>query len=180
VADRSDILLTEPSLDVAIDFLGMEHSQPLVYQNLPECQLLHTIIVVNVSKYRLAAPGRRIVTSMLRSPNATIPANGTISAAREIFAEAMIQQGIYNKYRFDHPRRNRYKPGQRVPLRRRDAGEPGAPHLDSTVLAASALVAEHDVKAEAVNGTLHKSYPPLSHKADEANDGVPTSGPNEK
>jgi hypothetical protein len=106
--------------------------------------------------------------------NATSLANDTISAARRILDEAMIQQGVYNRYRFAHPRRNSYKPGQRVPLRRRDAGEPEAPHLNATVLAASALLAQHDAKAAAANGTLHKSYPPLSHKADDT-DASPSS-----
>ena len=115
-----------------------------------------------------------------RSNNATITntttmANDTIAAARKILAEAMIQQGIYNKYRFDHPRRNSYKPGQKVPLRRRDEGEPEAPHLNATILAASALVAQHDAKAQAANGTLDKEYPPLSSKGEDADASPPSS-----
>lgn len=112
--------------------------------------------------------------------NSTKSSNDTITAARQIIAEAMIQQGIYNKYRFDHPRRNSYKPGQRVPIHRRDEGEPEAPHLNATIIAAAALVAQHDAKAQAANGTLDKSYPPLSYKADDADASPPSTGSNEK
>lgn len=65
-------------------------------------------------------------------------------------------------------------------MRRRDVGEPEAPHLNATVLAASALVAEHDAKAQAANGTLDKSYPPLSHKADDTDASPPGSAPKGK
>ena len=111
--------------------------------------------------------------------NATASANSTIAAARKVLAEAMVQQGIYNKWRFDHPRKNSYSPGQKVPIRRRDVGEPEAPHLNATILAASALVAEHDAKAQAANGTLLKTYPPMSFQTD-ATDSSPPSGANEK
>jgi hypothetical protein len=123
--------------------------------------------------------------------NNTFPAGNTtisnsttsedkIATARKVLAEAMAQQGRYNRYRFAHPRRNSYKPGQRVPLRKRDSGEPDAPHLNVTVLAASALVAEHDAKAQAANGTLHKTYPPLSYKANDPDASPPSSGSSEK
>jgi hypothetical protein len=62
-----------------------------------------------------------------------------------------------------------------VPIRRRDVGEPEAPHLNATVLAASALVAEHDAKAQAANGTLDESYPPLSYKTDDTDASPPAS-----
>jgi hypothetical protein len=112
--------------------------------------------------------------------NATTSANGTIAAARKVLAEAMVQQGIYNQWRFDHPRKNSYRPGQKVPLRRRDLGEPEAPHLNATVLAASALIAEHDAKAQAANGTLQKSYPPMSFKVDATDASPSSSGANGK
>jgi hypothetical protein len=60
-------------------------------------------------------------------------------------------------------------------MHRRDVGEPEAPHLNATVLTASALVAEHDAKAQAANGTLDGSYPPLSYKADDPDASPPTS-----
>ena len=60
-------------------------------------------------------------------------------------------------------------------MHRRDVGEPEAPHLNATVLAASALVAEHDAKAQAANGTLDESYPPLSYKSDDTDASPPAS-----
>ncbi|PSK38025.1 hypothetical protein B9Z65_1216 [Elsinoe australis] len=79
--------------------------------------------------------------------------NETIANAERIVAEAVEQQGIYNAYRFKHPRRNSYKPGQRVSTLRKRDDEPIAPHLNDTVIAAAALIAEVDAKGGAINIT---------------------------
>jgi len=85
-----------------------------------------------------------------------------ISQAQKLVAKAVSQQGEYNAHRFANPRHNtcisRNSDQAKSAKKKRD-GEPAAPILNSTVLAAAALLAELDASAQAQNGTLHQIYP---------------------
>lgn len=102
------------------------------------------------------------------TPTRNNATDSTLEAAEAIVAAAVIQQGIYNAWRVDNPRRNTYKSRfsansstESQSKRKRDE-EPVAPHLNATILAAAALIAHRDALAQAANGTLKLSpYLPL-------------------
>ncbi|KAF2153724.1 glycoside hydrolase family 55 protein [Myriangium duriaei CBS 260.36] len=108
----------------------------------------------------------------LRRQNASFPlvqnASATdpvIAAAESILAQAVIQQGLYNTWRVENPLRNTYisRHSPQAPSatrQRKRSGEPVAPHLNNTILAAAAVVAHRDALAQAANGTLNPPLPP--------------------
>lgn len=98
-----------------------------------------------------------------RRSNITSTTN--VTEAQRIVDAAVAQQGEYNAWRVQNPRRNNYyasnlpKPDSvNAESRKRDSSEPSPPVLNSTVRAAAALLAEHDANEQASNGTLHKIY----------------------
>lgn len=83
--------------------------------------------------------------------------NSTIDEASKLVAEAVAQQSKYNAYRVAHPRRNTYRSEPSAQLDRRDQ-PPAPPVLEPKLLAAAALLAEHDALQKLANGTLHRGY----------------------
>lgn len=82
-----------------------------------------------------------------------------LSEAQRLTADAARQQGIYNAYRFAHPKRNAYTSKNTQSAHgKRDPSEPLAPTLNSSVIAAAVLIAEHNAALQHANGTLHKMY----------------------
>jgi len=86
-----------------------------------------------------------------------------IAQAQTIVNDAVAAQGVYNAYRVAHPQRNRYisrnSPEARAAKNKKRDDEPAAPTLNATVLAAAALLAEHQAANRYSNGTLHRKYP---------------------
>ncbi|KAK8070234.1 LysM domain-containingprotein [Apiospora phragmitis] len=83
--------------------------------------------------------------------------------AQRLVDEAVAAQGRYNSWRLDHPKRNTYvsrhsHKAHEIRTRKRD-NEPAVPRLDSSLLTAAAVLAEHHAHQQQANGTLHKSYP---------------------
>ncbi|RDW56742.1 pectin lyase fold factor [Coleophoma cylindrospora] len=81
-----------------------------------------------------------------------------LQQAQKLVAEAVAQQSEYNTYRVANPRRNTYESRHSATAKHKRAGEPAPPTLNTTLLAAAALVAEHHAAQKLSNGTLHNSY----------------------
>ncbi|KAK8044972.1 exo-1-3-beta-D-glucanase [Apiospora rasikravindrae] len=94
--------------------------------------------------------------SVYKRLNASVP-TAQITEARRLVDAAVAQQGEYNTWRVSHPRRNKDLQSRSGKVYGRDSG-PVPPKLNSTLLAAAALLAEHDASLQAANGTLHKVY----------------------
>jgi glucan 1,3-beta-glucosidase len=82
-----------------------------------------------------------------------------ISQAEKLVADAVAQQSKYNTYRVANPRRNTYQSRHSATAAKakRD-DEPTPPTLNTTLIAAAALLAEHTAAQQLANGTLHKPY----------------------
>ncbi|KAI1295256.1 exo-1,3-beta-D-glucanase [Xylaria venustula] len=118
-----------------------------------------------VRHQRLALEKRHIY----RRSNVTDSGSRNVSStalaeAQKFIAPVVAQQGIYNAYRIENPRRNNYyaenrpHPASAARKRKRSSSEPVQPVLNSTVRAAAALLAEHHAAQQAANGSLHKIY----------------------
>jgi glucan 1,3-beta-glucosidase len=87
--------------------------------------------------------------------------NYDILQAEKLVADAVAQQSKYNAYRVANPRPNTYKSrhsDEATSTKNKREDEPAPPTLNATLVAAAALLAEHNAAQQLANGTLHQPY----------------------
>jgi glucan 1,3-beta-glucosidase len=94
------------------------------------------------------------------SPRALNISSSALQQAQDLVAAAVAKQSAYNAYRVANPQRNTYRSRHSGAASRKRSDDPGpeAPHLDDSLKAAAALLAESHARQQESNGTLHKSY----------------------
>ncbi|KKA30026.1 hypothetical protein TD95_001514 [Thielaviopsis punctulata] len=118
----------------------------------------HVSAVLNPDTPGLLPHQRRALRERPLYKRQTNSSTAALDAARKIIDAAVAQQGEYNTHRIKNPKRNTYRSRYDASgSQKRDDG-PAPPVLNSTVLEAAALLAEHHALQQQANGTLHTVY----------------------